>query len=84
MKSEAPRRITGPLPAIAAADAEKQDRYEQQSQQYDGNGGRDRPVAIGEKLSPQCLPDHQRFRAAKQVGNDEFTDNRNEAEQRAR
>ena len=42
-----------------------------------------RPVAVVEELGPQRLADHQRFRAAQQIGNDELADSRNEDQQAA-
>ena len=44
---------------------------------------RNRPVAVGEELVPQGLADHQRLRAAEQVGDDELADRRDEHQQAA-
>ena len=43
-----------------------------------------RPVAVVEELVPQHLADHQRVRAAQQVGDDELADRRDEDQQRSR
>src|ERR1700687_5036001 len=59
------------------------DRHDQQAQQHHRDRGGERPVAIGEELGPQGLSDHQGGGAPEQVRNDEFADDRNEAEQRS-
>ncbi len=41
-----------------------------------------RPILVGEELRPQRLADEQRVRSAEKIGNDEFADDRDEAQQR--
>ena len=60
-----------------------QDRHQQDRQQRDGDRGRHRPVLVLEELGPQRLADHQRVRAAEQIGDDELAGDRDEAQQRA-
>ncbi len=59
------------------------DRHQQDREQDDGERGGHRPVLVGEEFGPQGLADEQRVRSTQQIGNDEFADDRDEAEQRA-
>ena len=59
------------------------DRHHQEGEQHRRHRGSDRPVLVLEELGPQRLADHDVLRAAEQVGNDEFADDRDEAQQRA-
>ena len=62
---------------------EHHDRHHQQQQHRDGDRARHRPVAVGEELIPQHAADHQRIRAAEQLGNHELADRRDEHQHRA-
>ena len=61
----------------------EQQRPDQEDQQHDRDRGGHRPVLVGEEFQPQRLPDHHGVGACEQIGDDEFADDRNEAEQRA-
>ena len=62
----------------------EENRCEQDREQHHRNAGRDRPILVQEEFRPQGLPDHHALRAAEQVGNDEFPDNGDEAQQYSR
>src|SRR6516165_6557858 len=76
-------RILITLHAAHGLMLENHDRRDQNADQNDGDGRGGRPVFVGEKFAPDRMPDHRGLRTPEQIRNDEFADDRNEAEQGA-